>query len=143
MVVIPSQIAVLSWRKALHRPMKLWAMLCRATQDGWVIAASSDQMGSTGGGNGKPPQYTCHENLMDCIKRTSLAEWSIKFVLLRNMSIIVNKSLKMMKNELLQLQHSRLPNKVLVTKMRKTTVSDGNFLNIYILFVLKITHLLL
>ena len=48
-----------------------------------------------------------------------------------------------MKNELLQLQHSRLPNKVLVTKMRKTTVSDGNFLNIYILFVLKITHLLL
>ena len=22
----------------------------------------------TGGGNGKPPQYTCRENLMNCIK---------------------------------------------------------------------------
>ena len=26
-------------------------------------------MWSTGGGNGKWPQYTCHENLMNCIKR--------------------------------------------------------------------------
>ena len=118
-VVVPSLITVLSWRRSLHRLIKLWAMLCRAIQDSWVIAASSDQMGSTGGENGKPPQYTCHENLMDCIKRTSLAEWSIKFVILRNMPIIVNKSLKMMKNELLQLQHSRLSNKVLVTQWEK------------------------
>ena len=40
--------------------MKLWAMPSRATQDGWVTAESSDKMWSTGGGNGKPLQYTCH-----------------------------------------------------------------------------------
>ena len=44
-------------------------MPCRATQDGWVIAESSDKMWSTGGGNGKPPQYTCCENAMNSMKR--------------------------------------------------------------------------
>ena len=34
--------------------MKLWAMLCRATQDRRVIAESSDEMQSTGEGNGNP-----------------------------------------------------------------------------------------
>ena len=34
-----------------------------------VIVESSDKMWSTGGGNGKPPQYICHENLMNYIKR--------------------------------------------------------------------------
>ena len=29
---------------------------------------SSDKMWSAGGGNGKPPQYTCPENLRNCIK---------------------------------------------------------------------------
>ena len=43
-------------------------MACMATQDRGVIVESSDKMRSTGGGNGKPPQYTCHENLMNCIK---------------------------------------------------------------------------
>ena len=33
--------------------MKLCTMICRATQDGWVIVKSSDKMWSTGGGNGK------------------------------------------------------------------------------------------
>ena len=37
-------------------------MTCRATQDGWV-------MWSTGGGNGKPLQYSYHKNLMNSIKR--------------------------------------------------------------------------
>ena len=36
-------------------------MACRATQDGQVRAESSDKTWSTGGGNGKPPQYTCRE----------------------------------------------------------------------------------
>ena len=43
-------------------------MLCRATQDGWVIAESSDKMWSTGEGNGKLLQYNGHENLINCIK---------------------------------------------------------------------------
>ena len=35
--------------------------------DGWVIVEGSDKMWSTEGGNGKPPQYTCCEHLMNCI----------------------------------------------------------------------------
>ena len=57
-----------TWIRNLWNSMKLWAMSCRATQEGWIIAESSDKMWSTGGGNGKPPLYTCHENLMKCIK---------------------------------------------------------------------------
>ena len=39
----------------------------QATKDEQIMV-ESDKMQSTGGGNGKPPQYTCHENLMNCIK---------------------------------------------------------------------------
>ena len=49
--------------------MKLWAMLCRATQDRWVMVESSDRMWSTGEGNGKPLQYSCLENPMNNMKR--------------------------------------------------------------------------
>ena len=49
--------------------MKLWSMLCRATQDGQVMVESSDRMWSTGEGNGKPLQYSCLENPMDSMKR--------------------------------------------------------------------------
>ena len=41
----------------------------RATQDGWVMAESSDRMWSTGEGNGKPLQYSCLENPMNSMKR--------------------------------------------------------------------------
>ena len=44
-------------------------MLCRATQDGWVMVESSDKMWSTGEGNGKPLQYSCLENPMNPMKR--------------------------------------------------------------------------
>ena len=60
----PSWITALSWRKGLQNSMKLWGMLWKATQDGQVIVVSSDKMGSTGRGNGKPLQYTSHENSM-------------------------------------------------------------------------------
>ena len=40
-------------------------MLCRATQDGRVVAESSDKMRSTGERNGKPLQYSCLENPMN------------------------------------------------------------------------------
>ena len=49
--------------------MKLWAMLCRATQDGWVMVERSDKTWSTGEGNGKPLQYSCLENPMNSRKR--------------------------------------------------------------------------
>ena len=53
-------------------------MLCRATQDGWVMAESSDKMWSTGEGNGKPLQYSCLRNPMNNMKRT-LAWVAISF----------------------------------------------------------------
>ena len=42
-------------------------MLCRATQDGWVME-SSDKTWSTGERNGKPLQYSCFENPMNSMK---------------------------------------------------------------------------
>ena len=44
-------------------------MPCGATQDGRVIVERSDRMWSTGGGNGKPLQYSCLENPMNSMKR--------------------------------------------------------------------------
>ena len=44
-------------------------MSCRATQDGRVMVEHSDKTWSTGGGNGKPLQYSCPENPMGSMKR--------------------------------------------------------------------------
>ena len=44
-------------------------MLCRATQDGWVMIERSDKMWSAGEGSGKPLQYFCLENPMNSMKR--------------------------------------------------------------------------
>ena len=43
-----SWITALLWQRGLCNSMKLRAMLSRATQSGWVIVRSSDQMWSTG-----------------------------------------------------------------------------------------------
>ena len=60
---------LITWTTALSNSMKLWAMLCRATQDGWVRVENSDKMWSTGEGNGKPLQYSCLENPLKSMKR--------------------------------------------------------------------------
>ena len=44
-------------------------MPCGATQVGQVMVERSDRMWSTGKGNGKPLQYSCHKNPMNIIKR--------------------------------------------------------------------------
>ena len=44
-------------------------MPCGATQDGRVMVDRSDRMWSTGEGNGKPLQYSCLENPMNCMRR--------------------------------------------------------------------------
>ena len=44
-------------------------MLCRATQNRWVMVESSNKMWYTGEGNGKPLHYSCLENLMNKMKR--------------------------------------------------------------------------
>ena len=41
----------------------------RATQDRQVMVERFDRMWSTGEGNGKPLQYSCLENPMNCMKR--------------------------------------------------------------------------
>ena len=43
-------------------------MPCEATQDGQVMAESSDKTWSTGEGNGKPLQHSCLENPMNGMK---------------------------------------------------------------------------
>ena len=64
----PSWITSLLWRWGLFNSKKLWAMLCRATQDRQVKVESLDKMWSTGGGNGRPFQYSeSHENPMNGI----------------------------------------------------------------------------
>ena len=67
--IFPSWLIALSRQRSLCNSMKLWAMPCRATQDGQVIVEISDKMWSTGEGNGKPLQYTSCEDPMNCIKR--------------------------------------------------------------------------
>ena len=44
-------------------------MLCRVTQDKWVIVKSSDKTQFTAGGNCNPIQYSCLENLMNSRKK--------------------------------------------------------------------------
>ena len=44
-------------------------MLCKATQDRWVMVESSDKMWSTGKENGKPLQDSCLENPINSMKR--------------------------------------------------------------------------
>ena len=60
---------LITWTTALSNSMKLWAMPCRANQDGRVMVESSDKMRSTEEGNGKPLQYSCLENPMNSMKR--------------------------------------------------------------------------
>ena len=60
---------LIPWTTALSSSTKLWAMPCRATQDGWVMVESSDKMWSTWEGNGKPLQHSCLENSMNTMKR--------------------------------------------------------------------------
>ena len=53
---------------ALSNSMKL-SYARGATQDGRIMVERFDRMCSTGGGNGKPLQYSCLENPMNSMKR--------------------------------------------------------------------------
>ena len=44
-------------------------MLDRATQDGWIVVESFDKTWYAEEENGKPLQYSCLENPMNCMKR--------------------------------------------------------------------------
>ena len=62
-------IKLTTWTTALSNSVKLWAMPCRATHNGWLMVETSDKTWSTGEGNGKPLQYSCLENPMNSMKR--------------------------------------------------------------------------
>ena len=44
-------------------------MLCRATQDRWIVMKSSNKTWSTRGGSGKPHQYSCLKNSTNSMER--------------------------------------------------------------------------
>ena len=44
-------------------------MQCGVTQEEQVMVESSDRIWSIGEGNGKPLQYSCHEDPMNSMKR--------------------------------------------------------------------------
>ena len=44
-------------------------MLCRPTQDRWVMVENSEKTWSIGEWNSKPLQYSCFQNLMKSMKR--------------------------------------------------------------------------
>ena len=54
--------------------------MCRATQDGQVMAESSDKTWSTGEGNGKPLEYSCLEKSMNSMKKNTVYLSKFKFV---------------------------------------------------------------
>ena len=60
-------------------------MLCRATQDRWVMVENTDKMWSTGEGNGKLLQYSCLENPMNTMKRQK--DRTLKDELLRSVGV--------------------------------------------------------
>ena len=60
---------LITWTTALSNSMKLWAMPCRATQDGQVMVESSDNTWSTGEKNGKSLQYSFPGNPMSSMKK--------------------------------------------------------------------------
>ena len=59
---------LITWTTALSNSVKLGVMLCRATQDRWVMECS-DKTWSTGEGNGKQLQNSCLVNPMNSMKR--------------------------------------------------------------------------
>ena len=63
--------------------MKLWAMLCRATQDGQVIVESSDKMWSTGEWNSKSLQCSFLENSMNSMKGKKIWHWKVSLQISR------------------------------------------------------------
>ena len=67
-----SWVTALLWQRSLCNSMKLWAILCRVTQDGWVIVKSSDKTWPLGRRNGKQLQYSFCENLMNSMIRQKI-----------------------------------------------------------------------
>ena len=69
---------LITWTTALSNSMKLWAMVCRTTQDGWVMVESSVKTWSTGGGNSKLFQNSCLRIPWTVWKDKRIGHWKMK-----------------------------------------------------------------
>ena len=58
-----------TWVTTLSNSTELWAMPCKATQEGWVMVETSGKMLFTGERKCKPLQHSCLENPMNSKKR--------------------------------------------------------------------------
>ena len=67
---------LITWTTDLSNLMKLWALLCRATQDGQIVVECSDKKWSAGDENGKSLQYSCLENPMKVWKGKKIGHWT-------------------------------------------------------------------
>ena len=67
-------------------------MLCRATQDEWVMVESSYKMWYTGEGNGKPLQYSFLENPVKNMKRQKDRAWRDELPKLVGASVLLEIS---------------------------------------------------
>ena len=74
---------LITWSTVLSNSLKLWAVPCRATQEGQVMVESSDKTWSTGEGNDKALQYSCLENPMNSMKRQGKKighqKWTVQY----------------------------------------------------------------
>ena len=74
-----SRINLITWTTAWSNLMKLWAMPCRATQDGRVMVESSVKMWSTREGNGKPLEYPDLKTPWTIWKGKKIGHWKMNF----------------------------------------------------------------
>ena len=88
------------WRN-FHNSVKLLAMPCRVTQDGCVIVKNSDKMWSTRGGNGKPLQYSCLENLMNSMIISSVLNKGASLVAqtVKNLTVMLENQVRSLGGE--------------------------------------------
>ena len=79
----PSWITALSRQRGLCNSMKLWTILCRATQDGWVTVKSSDKTWSTGGG------YVNHSSILASRTPTPIRSWTAQVRVHMSCSVVL------------------------------------------------------
>ena len=92
-VLISSWITTSLWQRGWHNSVKLWAILCRATQDPRVIVKSSDKTWPTGEGNGKPHGQYEKGRKTWCWKMSSRSE-GIQYATREEQRVVTNGSSK-------------------------------------------------
>ena len=72
-------IKLITWTTVLSNSMKLWAMLCRATQDRWVMVESSDKIWYTGEGMANRFSILALRTSWTVWKGKKLGQWKMNF----------------------------------------------------------------